>query len=117
LNIFDFTALYRRTVHAAGLTGSVVNIKLARVPPRTILVLTHVTIEDLTTLYTKVRLAINSSGVIHYIDELQTVAAAELIVSRSEILLGEGDVFFAELTGTTTGDVLKLTAVGWILSI
>lgn len=112
-NIFDFTALYRRTKRAAGLTGSVVRISLGRVSTKTLLVLTHVTVENQTSPYTKVRLGINSGGVIHYIDELITVAADELVVSRSDILLGEGDVFFTELTGTTTGDVLIFTAIGW----
>ena len=42
-----------------------------------------------------------------------TLAANELAVSKSDILLGEGDVFFAELTGTTDGDILVMTCVGW----
>jgi len=112
-NIFDFTSLYRRTKHAAGLTGSVVTISLGRVSAKSLLVLTHVTVEDRTSPYTRVRLGINSAGLIYYIDELITVAAAELVVSRSDILLAEGDVFFTELTGTITGDVLVFTAIGW----
>ena len=112
-NIFDFTALYRRTKHAAGLTGSVVTISLGRVSANTLRVLTHVTVENKTSAYTRVRLGIDAGGLNHYIDELITVAAAELVVSRSDILLGEGDVFFTELTGTTTGDVLVFTAIGW----
>ena len=113
LNIFDFTRLYRRTERAAGLGGSVVRISLGRVSEKTLLVLTHVTVENETSAYTKVRLGIDARGVIHYIDELITVAADELAVSRSDILLSEGDVFFTELTGTTTGDVLIFTAIGW----
>ena len=113
LNIFDFTRLYRRTKRAAGLDGSVVRISLARVSAKTLLVLTHVTVENQTSPYTKVRLGIDAAGVVHYIDELITVAAGEVAVSRSDILLGEGDVFFTELTGTTTGDVLIFTTIGW----
>ncbi len=112
-NIFDFSQIYRRTKRAAGVSGSVVTISLSRISAKSLLILTHVTVENKTSSYTKVRLGINSGGVIHYIDELQTVAAAELAVSRSDILLGEGDVFLAELTGTTTDDVLIMTCAGW----
>lgn len=113
MNIQDFDRLYRRTKRAVGVTSSVVNMKLGRVPAKTLRVLTHVTVENRSSSYTKVRLAIDAGGVIHYIDELITVAANELVVSRSDILLAEGDVFFAELTGTTTGNVLVFTCIGW----
>lgn len=112
-NIYDFDRLYRRTMKATGLTSSVVEMKLGRIPAKTLRVLTHVTVENKSSAYTKVRLVIDSSGVIHYIDELITVAANELVVSRSDILLGEGDSFYAELTGTTTADVLVFTCIGW----
>ena len=112
-NIFDYDTLYRRTIRSAGLTGSVVTIALERISPGSILVLTHVTVEDKSNSFTKVRLAINHGGFIHYIDELTTVAANELIVSTSDIPLEEGDVFITELTGTTTGDILVFTCVGW----
>ncbi len=112
-NLFDFDTLFRRTKRAAGLTGSVVTIALERISPGSTLVLTHVTVEDKTSSFTKVRLAINHGGFIHYIDELTTVAANELIVSPNNIPLEEGDVFITELTGTTTGDILVFTCVGW----
>ena len=112
-NITNFTALYRRTKKALGVTGKVVEIKLKPVPPRMVRVLPHVTVENKTTAYTKCRLAIDHGGLDHYLDELTTVAAKELAVSRSDVLLGEGDAFFAELAGTTTGDELVMTAIGW----
>ena len=112
-NIFDFDTLFRRTIRSAGLTGSVVTIALERISPKTLLVLTHVTVEDKTNSFTKVRLAIDRGGFIHYLDELTTIAAAELVVGSDVIPLGEGDVFITELTGTTTGDVLVFTCVGW----
>ena len=112
-NIYDFDRLYRTTKKAVGVTSSLVKIRLGRVSAKTLRVLTHVTVENKTSAYTKVRLAIDAGTVIHYIDELQTVAANELAVSRSDILLGEGDVFFAQLTGTTTGDDLVMTCIGW----
>ena len=117
MNIYDFSSLYRRTKRAAGVTGSVVKIKLGRVPENTLRVLTHVTVENETNSYTKVRLGIEHGGIKHYIDELITVAAAELVVSRSDIHLGQGDILFTELTGTTTGDILILTTFGWEQSI
>jgi hypothetical protein len=112
-NINEFDRLFRRTLEKAGLTGSVVNLELERIPARTLRVLTHVTVEDKTSALTKCRLAIKSGRGTHYLDELTTIAADELAVSRSDILLGEGDIFLAEMTGTTTNDKLVMTCVGW----
>ncbi len=112
-NINDFSQLYRHTGKGTGVTGEVVRLKLSRIKPRIVRVLSHVTVENETSAYTKCRLGIDAGGRDHYLDELQTIAAAELAVSRSDIILGEGDVFFAELTGTSTGDVLVMTCVGW----
>lgn len=116
-NINTFSSLYRRKITGAGVTGSVVYLKLDKIDPKTLRVLTHVTVENQTLAYIKCRLGIDASGRIHYLDELTTIAAKELAVSRSDILLGEGDVFFAELTGTDTGDVLIMTCVGWELDL
>ena len=112
-NINDFRQLYRRTVTGAGVTGSVVRLKIDKIDPKRLRMLTHVTVEDQTTAYTKCRLGINASGRIHYLDELTTIAAAELAVSRSDIVLGEGDYFFADLTGTVDDDALIMTCIGW----
>jgi hypothetical protein len=76
-------------------------------------VLTHVTVENKTNPYTKCRLGITTTGRDHYLDELTTIAANELAVSRSDIILGEKDIFFAELTDTDDGDQLIMTSVGW----
>ncbi len=112
-NIFNFDRLYRRTKTGAGKTGSTVRLTLNPLRPKTLRVLTHVTVENLTSAYTKCRLGINSGAIDHYLDELTDVAAQELAVSRSDILLGEGDYFFSELTGTVTGDHLIMTCIGW----
>lgn len=100
-----------------GITGELVRLALNPIPPKKLRVLTHVTVENKTSPYTKCRLGITTTGRDHYLDELQTIAANELAVSRSDILLGERDVFFAELTGTDTGDDLVLTCVGWEQSL
>lgn len=111
--INEFSQLYRRTRKGIGVTGSVVRIQSSRIKPRIIRVLSHVTVENITSGFTICRLGINNGGNDHFLDEIQTVAANELIVSRSDIILGEGDVFFAEFTGTTNGDTLRMTYVGW----
>lgn len=100
-----------------GETGETIFIKISRVKPRIIRVLTHVTVENLTSDYTKARLGINHGGTLYYLNELQTIKANELAVSASDILLGEGDVFFSELTGTTDGNALIMTCVGWEMKI
>lgn len=112
-NIYDFDRIYRRTKRALGVTAGTVRISLGRVSAKTLRVLTHVTVENMDNTCTKVRLGIDAGSVIHYFDEIETLAAAELAVSRSDVLLGEGDAFFAELTGTTTGDRLVMTCIGW----
>jgi hypothetical protein len=116
-NINNFSRLYRRTKVGVGATGSAVRVELSRIKPRVMRVLSHVTVENESNAYTKCRLGITNGGVNHYLDELQTIAACELAVSRSDIILGEGDIFFAELTGTTNDDVLILTCVGWEMDL
>lgn len=112
-NVNDFDQLYRRTVRKTSDGSATVRLELDRIKARQLRHLTHVTVEDHTTAYTKSRLGIDASGLDHYLDELTTIALDELAVSRSDIILGEGDVFFAELTGTTSGDKLVMTCVGW----
>jgi len=113
LNINEFHRLYRSITFAFGLTTSTVYLYLPRVGPAKIRVLTHVTVESTVHGVDTIRLGIENLGVRYYLDELTTVAAAELCVSRSDILLGEGDRFFAELVGTSTGAKLIMTCVGW----
>lgn len=112
-NISDFDRLYRRTKTGAGETGTVIRLTLRPIKPKTLRVLTHVTVENLSNDYTKCRLGINSGGRDHYLDELTDVIQNELAVSRSDIILAEGDYFFSELTGTATDDDLVMTCIGW----
>lgn len=113
MNINNFDRLYRRTVRLISDGSTTVRLKLSRIKARKLKTLTQVTVENQTSAYTKCRLGINNGGIDHYLDELQTIAADELAVSRSDILLGESDIFFAELTGTTDGDILIMTCIGW----
>lgn len=117
LDINNFERLYRRTIKRLGVTGTTEYLKLKPIPAGKIRVLSHVTVENLTTTLTYCRLGIDHGGVIHYLDELKTVAIAELMVSRSDIILGEGDTFFAELNGTITDATLIMTCVGWEQSL
>ncbi len=113
MNLYDFDLLFRQKQTAQGITTSVVRMALKPVEPGWIRVLNRVTVENLTTAYTEVRLGINNRGEDYYLDELTSPSANELAVQRSLILLGEGDSFFADLTGTTTGDDLIFLAIGW----
>ena len=116
-SITAFTQLYARKIQRLSDGSALFRLNLDRVHARMLRVLTHVAVENQTSGYTKCRLGIAKSGVDMYIDELITVAAGELAVSRSDILLGEGNVFFAELTGTTDGDVLVMSVIGWELGL
>lgn len=116
-DINSFSRLYRRTKSKLGVTGSTVRIELSRIKPRVARVLSHVSVENETSAFDKCRLGITNGGLKHYLDELQTISACELCVSRSDIILGEGDVFFAELTGTVSDDVLLMTCVGWEIDL
>jgi len=112
-DINQFDSIYRRTQKGVGVTGSLVRISLKPVKSKKLRVLTHVSCENQTSAFTKVRLGIHNRGSDYYIDELQTVSANELCVSNNDILLGDGDRFFAEFTGTTDDNVLLLNAFGW----
>jgi len=112
-NINDFDQLYRRTIMEPAGATSPHRLKLDRVGARIVRVLTHVTVEHKTVGNVDIRLGINAGGRNHYLDELTTVVANELAVSRSDIILGEGDVFFAQLTGATAGEELVMSCVGW----
>ncbi|MBA7665865.1 hypothetical protein ES703_73939 [subsurface metagenome] len=112
-NIFDFDRLYRRTVAGSGDASAVVYLDLDPIKPGRFRVLTHVTVENKTDTSTYFRLAIRRAERLHYIDELKNPIAGELAVSRSDILLGEQDIFCAELTDTHAVDELVMSAIGW----
>lgn len=113
MNINEFKRLYRRIVEKPGDSSGVVYLELDRVKARVIRTLTHVTVEDKTNACTKFRLGIKHAGRLHYIDELTTPAAGELATARSDTPLGEQDILFAEVTGSTDGDQLVMCAIGW----
>lgn len=112
-NINEFDQLYRRKKGGKGVSGSLVRIFLSRVKAKKLRVLTQVTVENTTSAFTKVRLGIKNVGIDYYLDELITISVNELCVSKSDVLLMDGDEFFAEFTGTTTDDDLLLVVSGW----
>lgn len=112
-NIFDYHRTFRRRVTGVGKSGDAVRLSLRRIGAKKLRVLTHVTIENTEDNYDKVRIGIRAGAVDHYLDELENPAEGELAVSRSDIVLGEGDVFFAELTGTGDDDPLIMCCAGW----
>lgn len=113
LNISDFSRIHRRTMRGVGVSGEVVTIKTEPLDPKRLRILTHITVEDVTSAFTKCRLLIIHGGLKHYVDEITTIPASVLCVSRSDVLLGQGDIFAVEFTGTTTGDNLTVTLIGW----
>lgn len=113
MNINDFSQLYRRKVSKTAYDRGDYRLELDRVDARALRVLTHVTVENQDDAYDKCRLGIQSGGVDYFLDELITIAAGELIVSRSDILLGEGDVFFAELTDVGRDEHISMSCIGW----
>lgn len=116
-NLNDFNRLYRRTVKIQADGTDPIRLELDTVHPQVLRKLTHVTVENTGDGYTKCRLGIQRSGRDHYLDELTDVAQNELAVSRSDILLGEGDIFFSQLTGTDDGSQLIMTCVGTELDL
>ncbi|MFX0121492.1 MAG: hypothetical protein ACFFBQ_17530 [Promethearchaeota archaeon] len=113
MNINDFKRLYRRVVTGQGGDAGLVYLELDRVKAGWRRVLTHVTVEDLDNDCTKYRLAIKHLNRLHYLDEITDPESDELCVARSDIVLGEQDIFCAEITGSTDGDTLRLCAIGW----
>jgi len=112
-NLYEFDRLYRRKKRASGSGTADVRISLRPVAAKKLRVLTHVTVENETNTCSQIRLGISNRGEDYFLDELRTVVAAELCVSRSDVLLGEGDSFFALLADTHAPDVLVMTCVGW----
>lgn len=113
MNIQDFDRLYRRTKTHITVAGGTVTMRLGPVGPKKLRVLTHVTVENKGSDGTQTRIGINAGGRDHYLDEIKNPLQNELIVSRSDILLGEGDYFFAEFTDIDDGDTLVMTCIGW----
>lgn len=113
LSLFDFDRLYRRKIRGAGDSAAVVRLQTSPLKAGKIRILTHLTVEDQDNAYTLLRIGVSNRGEIYYLDELDAPAAAELAVSRSDIILGDGDRFFADLTGTTDADVLIMVLSGW----
>jgi len=113
MNINEFDLLYRERQTAVGITGTNVIIKTERVRPGRIRALTHVSIENKTSAYTECRLSIRNGAEDFMIDQAIYPDKNELLVHPKDILLGEGDVLRATLTGTVTGDILELHAIGW----
>lgn len=113
MNRNEFDLLYRERKTAAGITGSSVILKSERVDPGRIRVLTHVSIENKTNAYTKCRLSIYNGAVDFMLDEAIFPAEDELLVHPKDIMLGEGDILRATLTGTTTDDIIEMHVIGW----
>jgi hypothetical protein len=121
MNVNSFDSLYRERSAAYGVTGASIILETKRVNPGRIRVLTHVSIENKTNSYTKnktnsytkCRLSIYNGAVDFMIDEAIYPGEDELLVHPKDILLGEGDILRATLTGTTTADELELHAIGW----
>ena len=113
MNVNTFDLLYRERKTALGITGSSVTMELERVNAGRIRVLTHVSVENKTSAYTKCRLSIYNGAVDFFLDEAIYPAAEELLVHSKDIQLGEGDILRATLTGTTTADEIEVHAIGW----
>src|SRR4030042_1355621 len=111
-NINDFIVLYRDKLRAVGVTGSTVRIQNLPLRSGRLRSITHVTVENQTSPYTKLRIGISNAGEDFYLDELDSPAADELVVGYADILLGDRDRLFAELTGTVTRDFLVLPLAG-----
>jgi len=113
MNVNNFNLLYRERKTAAGVAGSSVIIELEKVDPGRIRNLTHVAVEDKTSAFTKCRISIWNGATDFFLDEAIYPEEDELLVHPKDILLGEGDILRATLTGTSTGDELEMHAIGW----
>ena len=112
-DLYEFDRLYRRKIRATGVTGSVVRMQTKALGPGKIRVLSHVTVEDQTSAYTLLRIGIINLGEVYPLDELTTPGLAELATCHEDHIMGDGDSFYADLTGTTDDDVLVMVVTGW----
>jgi len=116
MNINDFDSLYRERVTALGVTGESITLQLAKVDPGRIRVITHLAIENKTSAYTLFRLSIYDGAIEFFLDEAITPSEDELLVHPKDVVQGESDIVRATLTGTTTGDLIEMHAIGWEMS-
>lgn len=113
MNVNDFDHLYKRRLTGTGLTGSTVYLSLDRVDAKRIRTLSHITVENKTLPFTKLRLSIYDGTIDHYIAEFSNPLNDQLLVHEHDVVLGEADILRAIFTGTTTGDILEMLAIGW----
>jgi len=113
MNINQFDQLYRERITATGVTGSDVTMETERVAAKRIRVITHLSVENKTSAYSKCRLEIYNGAIDFNIDEAIFPSQNELLVHPKDILLGEGDRLRVKLAGTQTDDELELHAIGW----
>jgi len=107
--------LIDRKIKELGVTSATVNIDGPRFDQMVMQELTHIAVVNKTNGYTRLRIGTWDGASFHVFEEETTPTADKYYFSGDDILVPPGSQIRAELTGTTTGDDLRLLLNGvWI---
>lgn len=107
--------LIDRKIKKLGVTSATVNIDGPRFDLMEMQELTHIAVVNKTNAYTRLRIGTWDGASFHVLEEDTTPTADAYYFSGDDILVPPGSLLRAELTGTTTGDDLRLVLNGiWV---
>uniref|UniRef100_A0A6M3Y2Q0 Uncharacterized protein n=1 Tax=viral metagenome TaxID=1070528 RepID=A0A6M3Y2Q0_9ZZZZ len=107
--------LIDRKLKAYGVTGVTVTIDGPRFDPMVMQELTHIAVVNKTSGYTRLRIGTWDGASFHVQEEEVNQGSDEYCFTGNDILVPPGSRIRAELTGTTTGDDLRLVLNGvWV---
>lgn len=107
--------LIDRKVKELGVTSATVNIDGPRFDLMEMQELTHIAVVNKTNAYTRLRIGTWDGASFHVREEKNNPTADEYCFTGNDILVPPGSRIRAELTGTTTGDDLRLLLNGmWV---
>lgn len=108
---------YTHSVGKLSAGGTYDDLDGERVETGKLLVVTHISVENKTTVYTNLRIGIERTGVFAPHEEEKSPVAAEVYWTRSQILVPAGSKLRARLTGCTASDVLEMHVQGLIYQV
>lgn len=103
---------FKEIIHAAGLTGSDVELIADPAPSPGFRVYTRYTVLDVTTDFDQIRVVTRGRGQDQVYAEEETLTADDPYWDNWPIICLEGERLVAILEGTTTGDQLRLFVEG-----
>lgn len=111
MNNLSDRLIYDRITNTSADTGTN-NMRRNKIKPGRIEIISIVSVENLTTAYTSLRIGVFDNGVFHPYFEEKNPAAGEIYFTTDKIILRDGQQLQAELKGCTSGDHLEMYTHG-----